>query len=74
MDYIPLTSAPQFHITHQDNAKISQIKKGISIMKKYVCVYISAFLLLNLVSCGTKGPLYIPEQKYPQNTPPAETK
>lgn len=43
-------------------------------MKKYVCIYISAFLLLNLVSCGTKGPLYIPEQKYPQNTPPSETK
>jgi len=37
-------------------------------MKKYLCIYISVFLLLNLVGCGTKGPLYIPEQKYPQNT------
>ncbi len=43
-------------------------------MKKYVCIYISAFLLLNLVVCGTKGPLYIAEQRYPQNTAPAETK
>ncbi|MEY4454302.1 MAG: hypothetical protein RI951_896, partial [Pseudomonadota bacterium] len=62
------------HITHQDNAKITQIKKGIGIMKKYLCIYISAFLVLNLVGCGTKGSLYIPEKKYPQNTTPAETK
>jgi predicted small lipoprotein YifL len=35
---------------------------------------------LFLVGCGTKGPLYIPEQRYPQNdkqdsqtkTPPAD--
>ena len=39
-------------------------------MKKYLCIYISALLLLNLVGCGTKGPLYIPEKKYPQNTTP----
>ena len=34
-------------------------------MKKYyflICVY---FLLL--VGCGTKGELYIPEEKYPQS-------
>jgi predicted small lipoprotein YifL len=43
-------------------------------MKKYLCIYISAFLLFNLVGCGTKGPLYIPEQKYPQDTAPTETK
>jgi predicted small lipoprotein YifL len=43
-------------------------------MKKYLCIYVSALLLSNLVGCGTKGPLYIPEQKYPQNTAPAETK
>lgn len=42
-------------------------------MKKYLCIYISSLLLLNLVGCGTKGPLYIPEQKYPQDTK-AETK
>lgn len=35
----------------------------------------TAWLLLlaaicsSLNSCGTKGPLYIPEQKYPQETP-----
>jgi predicted small lipoprotein YifL len=26
-----------------------------------------AFMLLS--ACGTKGPLYIPEQQYPQDTP-----
>jgi len=39
-------------------------------MKKYLCIYISALLLLNLIGCVTKGPLYIPEQKYPQDTAP----
>ena len=43
-------------------------------MKKYLCIYISAFLVLSLLGCGKKGPLYIPENKYPQNTTPAETK
>ena len=70
MDYIPLTKASQFHITHPDNAKITKVKQGIDIMKKYLCIYISVFLLLNLVGCGTKGPLYIPEKKYPQDTTP----
>jgi len=26
-------------------------------------------LLILLTACGTKGPLYIPEQQYPQDTP-----
>ncbi len=43
-------------------------------MKKYLCIYITIYLLLNLVGCGTKGSLYIPEKKYPQNTTPTETK
>jgi predicted small lipoprotein YifL len=37
-------------------------------MKKYLCIYISVFLLLNSVGCGTKGRLYMPdhpEVKYP---------
>ena len=37
-------------------------------MKKYLCIYISAFLLLNLSGCGTKGELYMPDHpeiKYP---------
>ena len=70
MDYIPLTHASQFHITHQDDAKIRKVKKSIDVMKKYLCIYISAFLILNLSGCGTKGPLYIPEKKYPQDTVP----
>ncbi len=37
-------------------------------MKKYLYFCISAFLLINLASCGTKGILYMPdhpEVKYP---------
>jgi predicted small lipoprotein YifL len=33
-------------------------------------MYVSVFLLINLVGCGTKGALYIPEKKYPQDTAP----
>ena len=33
-------------------------------MKIYFILYLLAILLLN--SCGTKGELYIPEEKYPQ--------
>jgi predicted small lipoprotein YifL len=33
-------------------------------------MYVSVFLLINLVGCGTKGTLYIPEKKYPQDTAP----
>jgi len=28
-----------------------------------------SLLLMLLSACGTKGPLYIPEQQYPQDTP-----
>ena len=37
-------------------------------MKKYLWIYVSVFLLINLVGCGTKGGLYMPdhpEVKYP---------
>ncbi len=35
------------------------------------CVCICIILLAgSLAACGTKGPLYIPEQQYPQNTKP----
>lgn len=30
-------------------------------------------LILLLSACGTKGPLYIPERRYPQKTQPAKT-
>lgn len=34
---------------------------------------LACFILLcvTLSACGTKGPLYIPEQQYPQDTPEA---
>ena len=32
-----------------------------------VLLYIAVCFALN--ACGTKGPLYIPEQQYPQETP-----
>ena len=33
-------------------------------MRKNTCLLVLTLLLL--VACGTKGPLYIPEQRYPQ--------
>ncbi|HAF00276.1 MAG TPA: hypothetical protein DCO68_09250 [Methylophilaceae bacterium] len=33
---------------------------------KITCVML---VLITLSACGTKGPLYIPEQRYPQETP-----
>jgi len=39
-------------------------------MQKYtvrILLFLSICFVLN--SCGTKGPLYIPEQQYPQETP-----
>ncbi|HEY8117798.1 MAG TPA: lipoprotein [Methylophilaceae bacterium] len=35
--------------------------------------FITILLLTGLIlsSCGTKGPLYIPEKQYPQDTTPA---
>jgi|GEM_PF-237265 len=41
--------------------------------KKTALIFIRITLLIaichSLSSCGTKGPLYIPEQAYPQDTP-----
>ena len=34
-------------------------------MKKYS--FLTWFYILLLIGCGTKGELYIPEQKYPQS-------
>ena len=35
----------------------------------YAKVAYLSLLLMLLSACGTKGPLYIPEQQYPQDTP-----
>lgn len=35
-------------------------------MLKNLCVLVIFAAYLALVGCGTKGPLYIPEQRYPQ--------
>lgn len=32
-------------------------------------VLITLAVSITLNACGTKGPLYIPEQRYPQETP-----
>jgi predicted small lipoprotein YifL len=36
----------------------------MNMKKKYLCVFV--FIVL-LNGCGTKGELYIPEEKYPQS-------
>ena len=35
-------------------------------MKKLIYIYLSAIIFIS--GCGTKGPLYIPEEKYPQDS------
>ena len=36
---------------------------------KPVPILLALIAYLALVGCGTKGPLYIPEQRYPQGVP-----
>jgi predicted small lipoprotein YifL len=43
----------------------------IRIMKKMILVAL-ALTYAFLCGCGTKGPLYIPEQRYPQGVPKAK--
>ena len=40
-------------------------------MKKMILALI-VFIYAFLCGCGTKGPLYIPEQRYPQGVPKAK--
>ena len=35
-------------------------------MKKIIYIYLLAIIFMS--GCGTKGPLYIPEEKYPQDS------
>ena len=35
-------------------------------MKKLIYICLSAIIFMS--GCGTKGPLYIPEEKYPQDS------
>jgi predicted small lipoprotein YifL len=40
----------------------------IAMRSPYLSCFLGLFLLAgSLAGCGTKGPLYIPEQRYPQN-------
>ncbi|HSI44466.1 MAG TPA: lipoprotein [Methylotenera sp.] len=36
--------------------------------KTYIRVIFLMFIFMGLNACGTKGPLYIPEKEYPQDT------
>lgn len=36
---------------------------------KKVPIFLLCLVNLTLISCGTKGPLYIPEQRYPEGVP-----
>lgn len=36
---------------------------------KTVPILLACVVYLTLAGCGTKGPLYIPEQRYPQGVP-----
>ena len=41
--------------------------------KKNILIALLCFALSILAGCGTKGPLYIPEQRYPQKESAPET-
>ena len=41
-------------------------------MFKTVTILLAVVVYLALAGCGTKGPLYIPEQRYPQKPIPQD--
>jgi predicted small lipoprotein YifL len=41
--------------------------RGLKVSKLIIALLWSFALTLALSACGIKGPLYIPEKKYPQN-------
>ncbi len=41
--------------------------------KSIMCIVMICLAYAVLAGCGTKGPLYIPEQRYPQKAPEANT-
>lgn len=45
------------------------LKTALKPTLKTVPLLLLYLVNLTLVSCGTKGPLYIPEQRYPQGVP-----
>lgn len=46
-----------------DKIKLRQIVESLTM--RNVCLGI--LICLTITACGTKGPLYIPEQRYPQH-------
>ena len=47
----------------------TMLKTAFNPALKTVSILLLCLVNLTLVSCGTKGPLYIPEQRYPQGVP-----
>ena len=45
------------------------LKTAFNPALKTLPILLLCLVNLTLVSCGTKGPLYIPEQRYPQGVP-----
>ena len=45
------------------------LKTALKPVLKTVPILLLCVVNLTLVGCGTKGPLYIPEQRYPQGVP-----
>ena len=46
---------------------ISGFNRGLKVSKLIIALLWSLVLTLAISACGIKGPLYIPEKKYPQN-------
>lgn len=47
----------------------TMLKTAFNPALKTLPILLLCVVNLTLVSCGTKGPLYIPEQRYPQGVP-----
>lgn len=44
------------------------MQSNVIMKEKIVRIFLLAAICYALNGCGTKGPLYIPEQQYPQDT------
>lgn len=48
--------------------RLNFMQSNVIMKEKIVHIFLLAAICCALNGCGTKGPLYIPEQQYPQDT------
>lgn len=55
-------------IPNNKSLMILLAESNMNMKKKSILLMLLLSLCITLYGCGTKGPLYIPEKEYPQNT------